>query len=152
MAFTTAWKPEYSVNVPELDQQHQWLFQIVQDLERAIAGGHGQAEVERILSNLVQYTMYHFATEEELLQKHGFPGVNEHRIEHNQMTMKISRLQDQHRDGKADAAETLLVFLQSWLKQHILESDKQYSEFFRSRAVGRVAGSGKKPEDVAGPS
>jgi hemerythrin len=135
MSDTLSWRPEYSVNIAELDCQHQNLFRIVQNLRQAIAAGRGHEVTESVLNTVVNYTMHHFATEENLMQQHGFPGAAAHRIEHNRLTMKISRLQTEHAAGKPDAAECFLHFLQEWLEEHMLKRDKEYVQFLCSRGV-----------------
>ena len=129
------WRPEHSVNIAELDRQHQNLFRIIQNLHQAIAAGRGQEVTAAVLANVVNYTIHHFAAEENLMHQHGFPGIAAHRIEHNTLTLKISRFQKEYAEGKADAAECLLRFLQQWMEEHILKTDKQYVQFFSSRGV-----------------
>ena len=123
------WSHEHSVGVPELDGQHQQLFHIVNELERTIASGRGHAAIETVLASLVRYTIFHFADEEESMQRNGFPGLDAHRIQHNLLTLKISALQKEHETGKPNAAEALMLFLQHWLKEHLLKADKAYAQF-----------------------
>jgi hemerythrin len=131
----TGWRPEYSLNITELDRQHQTLFRLVQNLSDAIAAGRGQKVTEQFLDNVVNYTIEHFATEENLMEQHGFPAINSHRIEHNTLTLKISQLQKDHAAGKPNAAECFLQFLQQWLVEHTLKTDKEYVAFLRSKGV-----------------
>jgi len=48
---------------------------------------------------------------------------------------KMATLLDRHRGAKAGVAVELLPFLQTWLKQHVLRTDKQYSAFLNARGV-----------------
>ncbi len=129
------WRPEYSVNIAELDSQHQYLFYLIRNLELAIAAGRGDEITEAALDNVVNYTMHHFATEEGLMQRHGFPGTAAHRIAHNSLTLEVSRLQKELAAGKEGAAESLLRFLHQWLEEHLLTRDREYVEFLGARGV-----------------
>jgi hemerythrin len=91
------WTETYKVNIAILDQQHQGLFDTVNELERALRLGEGNAAIDGILDRLVTYAGLHFAAEESLVE--------------------------------------LLLFLQSWLKKHVLRTDKQYSAFLNARGV-----------------
>lgn len=37
-----SWEPEHSVNIAEIDSQHQKLIRIIQNLHRAITAARGQ--------------------------------------------------------------------------------------------------------------
>jgi hemerythrin len=130
-----SWRPEYSVNIAELDSQHKHLFCIIRNLDNAIAAGRGDEVTEAVLDNVVNYTMHHFATEEDLMQQHGFPGTAAHRIAHNSLTLEISRLQKEYAAGETDAAECFLRFLRQWLEEHTLKRDKEYVQFLGADGV-----------------
>jgi hemerythrin-like metal-binding protein len=76
------WTDMYKVNVALLDQQHQGLFDTVNELERALRVGEGNAVIDGILDRLVTYAGLHFAAEESLMERHSFPGLPTHRIQH----------------------------------------------------------------------
>ncbi len=147
MSDTVSWRAEYSVNIAELDSQHQNLFRIIQNLHQSIAAGRGQEVTEGVLAQVVNYTMHHFSTEENLMQEHGFPGLAAHRLEHNTLTVEISRFQEEHAEGKPGAAERLLRFLLEWLEEHTLKTDKEYVQFFDSKGVGNQIVSGGVESD-----
>ncbi|MGB8011821.1 MAG: bacteriohemerythrin [Terriglobales bacterium] len=135
MSETVSWRPEYSVKIAEFDRQHQNLFRIIESLHEAIAAGRGHEVTEAVLANVVNYTIHHFAAEENLMEQHGFPGTSAHRIEHNTLTLEIARLQKEHAAGKPRVAERFLRFLLQWLEEHILKTDKEYVEFLCARGV-----------------
>ena len=135
MAEAANWIPEYSVGVAELDVQHQRLFRIAQELSHAVKHGHGPERLGAILSKAVTYTIEHFATEEELMLRYGYPEAFGHRLEHNRFTMKIAYLQREHESGKLEAAEELLEAMEQWLKEHVTKRDREYVNYFRSKGV-----------------
>ena len=129
------WTDIYKVNVAVLDQQHQSLFDTVNELERALRVGEGNAAIDGILDRLVTCAGLHVAAEESLMERHSFPGLPTHRIQHEMFRKKMATLLDRHRDAKAGVAVELLLFLQTWLKQHVLRTDKQYTSFLNARGV-----------------
>ena len=58
------WKDDYLVNVREVDTQHKKLVSLVVELDTAMRQGKGRDVVGKILTSLVQYTQYHFGTED----------------------------------------------------------------------------------------
>ncbi len=132
---TFRWTEKYSVNVVALDNQHKRLFAIINELNQALAHGEGRVAAGAVLQELVDYAVSHFAAEEALLAEYKFPESAAHRAGHNRFTEAMARFQADHRAGKPGVPVSLILFLQSWLKEHILESDKAYSSFLNARGV-----------------
>lgn len=128
---TLRWDQSYSVNVAELDLQHERLFRTVAELERALAMGSAGTIINGILEKVVSHTIEHFATEEALMQEHGFPGLAAHCHEHNLLAQKLTQFDLSNMVGRPGVPAALLDFLQTWLRAHILKRDKQYSEFLQ---------------------
>jgi len=129
------WTDTYKVNVALLDQQHQELFDTVNKLERALRVGEGNAATDGILDRLTTYVGLHFAAEESLMERHEFPGLSTHRIQHEMFRKKMMTFLEKHRAAKPGVSVELLLFLQTWLKQHVLRTDKQYTAFLNARGV-----------------
>ena len=129
------WTGTYSVNIDELDRQHQGLFAIINQLHEALETGEGAAVMKPVLDELLDYAKYHFAAEEQLMQKHKFPGFSSHQLEHQAFGRSVNKYLEDFQAGKVGAPSALLLFLQSWLKQHILKTDKAYSTFLNERGV-----------------
>lgn len=129
------WQQSCQVNIAELDQQHERLFGTVADLEDAVRAGRGDTVAGKLIASIIQHTISHFAAEELLMQQHGFPGLAEHRIEHQVLAQKLAKFNLSNLAGKPDIPRTFLDFLQTSWMDHILKSDKEYSEFLNARGV-----------------
>lgn len=125
------WEEKYSVGVEEVDRQHQRLFTL---LNRFIEnfGGPDKAGLPDVLEEMVNYIDFHFKCEEGYLQAH--PDFEEHRREHFSFVRKTLQLQKDYLQGKADITLDVLQFLVSWLKNHILGTDRKYFEQMRENA------------------
>ncbi len=126
MAFVE-WKPSYSVQVDELDRQHQRLVQLINSLHDAMKIGAPKQAMERIVSDLVTYTRFHFQNEERLMRLHGYPDLAGHIEEHSQLTTTVARFEEGLRAGKVALSVSLMQFLKTWLTGHILNSDMKYA-------------------------
>jgi hemerythrin len=129
------WSEKYSVHIQALDRQHQELFRAVNRLGDALSSGKGGKVVEGVLKQLVDYTTSHFAAEEKLLEQHGYPGLADHKHKHQELTRKVVALQEEYKNGNVGVPVSLMLFLQSWLREHILVTDKQYSAFLNDKGV-----------------
>ena len=129
------WAECYKVNVAILDRQHQELFDVVNELEKALRVGEGHIVIDRILDRLLTYVGFHFAAEESLMEQHRFPGLSTHRAEHEMFRVKLLIFLEKHRAAKSGVPVELLLFLHSRFKQHLQETDKLYSKFLNERGV-----------------
>ena len=69
------WKDEYSVNVKDIDEQHKRLFEIGAKIyEVAVLDDQYDHydEIMAIMSDLTEYTVFHFDFEEKLLSSCGY--------------------------------------------------------------------------------
>lgn len=129
------WGAKYSVNIAEIDQQHQKLFTLINTLYDAMASGHGKEVLGKVLAELAEYTVYHFATEERLFQKHGYPDSPAHKQEHEKLVKQVTELKTKFDAGKTQITLDVMNFLKDWLNNHIMVVDKKYTPFLNSKGV-----------------
>jgi hemerythrin-like metal-binding protein len=129
------WTPDYSVGIGSIDGQHQKLFSIARELYSAMSAGQGKEALGRILDRLAQYTEVHFAHEERLMREHDFPGLADHKAEHDALKGQVRRFQQDFEAGRVVLTVELLHFLRDWLQKHIMGSDQRYAPFLKQRLV-----------------
>ena len=118
------WSSALSVGHAEIDRQHKTLIEIANRLNAAMHEGHGKEMLGSILSELVNYTVEHFAFEERLMDKHGYGGRQEHAAEHRKLIADVGRFKQQFENGNGGISIELMSFLRDWLVNHILKVDK----------------------------
>ena len=79
----------------------------------------------------VDYTKYHFAREEELMRINQYPGYAAHKKLHENMTEKVSQYIEAYRIDKTQAIDHILLFLKTWLINHIKGSDQEYAPYLK---------------------
>jgi hemerythrin len=129
------WEDKYSLQIAELDRQHQKLFALFNELYDAMQQGHAAEVIDKVLTSVVDYTAYHFAFEEKLLHESGYVEEAAHRAEHGKLAEQAKVLAQKLGQGKADVTMATLKFLGDWLARHILVSDKQFAPFLLARGV-----------------
>jgi hemerythrin len=122
------WKNEYSVGVPEMDNQHQKLVTLLNQLDESMGKGKGKEVIGKILAELVKYTQTHFSNEEFLLLSHNYPDLSSHKLEHVKLTQRVLAFKNDFDAGKATLTIPVMNFLENWLVNHIQVRDKLYGK------------------------
>lgn len=129
------WDPRYTLHIAEIDRQHRKLFGLFNDLYDAMQEGHGNQVIDKVLTGVVDYTVYHFDAEERLLHQYGYEEEAAHRAEHAKLADQAKALVLKHRAGEAKVTLATLKFLCDWLNHHILGSDKKFAPFLIERGA-----------------
>lgn len=127
------WKPEYSVQIPEIDTQHKRLFKLAAELHAAMTEGKAQSVLDQLLARLVDYTKVHFAHEERFMRQFNYPEAESHKQQHDQLTAQVLEMQKKFRGGQKTLSLSLMTFLKNWLEHHIGGSDQKYSIHIRGK-------------------
>lgn len=130
MAFID-WESRYSVGHNEIDQQHRQLIDMINKLHTAMKSGQGSREAGAIVEEMVNYSKFHFETEENLMKVYGFIGLLTHKAEHAAFIKQAGDFQSQFASGKVTLSIDILNFLKEWLTRHILGTDSKYSPMFK---------------------
>jgi hemerythrin-like metal-binding protein len=128
------WSASYSVNNVALDEQHQKLFKIINDLHDAMFSKKGREFVATTIRELVAYTRTHFAEEERQMEAHAYPGLAEHKAAHQQLIKTVTEIEQRFHQSKGAMGGDVIGFLVSdWLIKHILSMDKQYAPYLKKK-------------------
>lgn len=133
MAFM-AWDDSLSVNVREIDLQHKKLIDMINEFYEHVGKNSGQA-FRTLLDSLVEYTQYHFSTEEQYFQRFAYPDAGSHTEMHKKFTEKVLDVRNRLNCGQFVVSLEITTFLKDWLTHHIKETDKEYSIFFNDHGL-----------------
>jgi len=130
------WSEELSVGIDSIDQQHKILIGLINDLNTAMAKGEANETIGDILLRLSEYTVHHFSYEEELFEQYDYPNSAKHKCHHCELIDQISALKERFEtELSGSVALEIMQFLKNWLTNHIMKTDKAYSEFLISKGV-----------------
>lgn len=127
------WDSSFETGISEFDNQHKKLAELVNRIYSAVRENRAQNEVESILNELVEYTVYHFDNEENAFQKFNYPEYSEHKKIHEALKAQVGKFLNDLKSGKVSIGFNLLEFLKSWLLNHIKVEDKKYSKFLKGK-------------------
>jgi hemerythrin len=134
MAFIN-WHADLSVNVTEIDRQHQKLIAMINELHEAMKLGKGKEVLGKILESLSDYTVTHFTLEEQYFAQFGYPDAAAHIKEHAAFVQKVTEFKQGFDEGRILLSMDIMSFLTDWLMVHIKGSDKKYSSFFNEKGL-----------------
>lgn len=127
------WSSELTVGHRLIDQDHQTLVELVNELVRLHRDGES-AEVAEVLGQLLDHTAWHFHREEVLMMARAYPDIARHRQEHASLLAQLQGLQARFLDGDRDVAGTIAESVAQWFLGHATTHDHQLGRFLR-RAV-----------------
>lgn len=127
------WSDELSVGFAQLDAQHKVMLEIINELFDTVSRAASWATMALIGVKLMEYSQVHFDAEEELMRSCDFPGLALHQQEHIRFMEKIRDFMVAVEEGQSTGMlpMELFHFLQSWLAEHIMRMDKEYSVYCR---------------------
>ena len=131
---SVTWDDVYLVGLPAIDEQHKKLVVMIGDLFQLCQEGNTSTKLSivRAFNGVSEYTQEHFRAEEELLAKHNYPELPEHKKEHAAFITEVwTQFEQYNKDAAAPIG--LPRFLKKWLLNHIAVKDKRYAAFITKR-------------------
>ena len=134
MALIT-WNNSLSVDIKSIDDEHKELIAMLNEFYDNLVLESNKKNIAALLKKMKDYTVYHFRNEEEHLKLYAYPHFEVHKKEHMNFIEKVSEMEKRFNDGKFILSLEVITFLKDWLQNHIMISDKKYSEFLISKGV-----------------
>lgn len=122
---------EFLTGIEPVDQQHQRLVDMVAQLEDVRKTAYPNKDqkheaVGGIVSEMIDYTIRHFAFEESLMQDAQYKFYSAHKRIHELLIKRAGEYKERWVSGE-DIADELYDVLKRWLFNHILNDDKAYA-------------------------
>ncbi|WP_160680063.1 hemerythrin family protein [Clostridium sp. C8-1-8] len=124
------WKSEYELGMEKIDAEHKKLFDIANKGYELLVNDFYVDKYDRIMDIIIElkdYAQFHFTAEEEYLASIGYKKLFSHKIEHDSFIQKVSNVNLNDVDSNQDKyVQDLLDFIVMWIKEHIMEKDREY--------------------------
>ena len=121
------------IGIPEIDNEHAHLFDLLNKTDAAlhVEDADVAAITARLLNELYEYAVTHFAHEEAYMLSIDDPELNRQSAEHEAFRDKVTSVMNAG-ELTLETAQDLLTFLAKWLYRHILGSDILIGKFKKS--------------------
>ena len=120
------WQDDLNTGIDVIDQQHRRIVEMLNHLYNAQKSME-RAVVAEVIDELVDYTLSHFAFEEELMEEAGYAFCAAHKRVHEVFIKRVSEYHMRFQAGE-DITDELRTMLSRWLFNHIRGDDKAYAE------------------------
>ena len=117
------WNERLDVSNETVNEHHRKLVSIVNRFVE-MESGDGE-KLSEILSELMEYSFYHFDFEEALMEEQGYSDLENHKKEHLFFTEYVARMCVKVMEKGPDIHNDINRFLKSWLVNHIVKTDKE---------------------------
>ena len=130
-----SWNNEFSVNIDEIDRQHQKLLGIINELHDAMRARKTLKVLGKIIDDLIEYTVIHFSFEEKYFAQFRYYKILSHKNEHKDFVKKIKEFKKGVDSGRLMMSVDIMNFLIEWLVEHMKGSDKLYVPLFHENGL-----------------
>ena len=121
------WRRSYETGHPIIDQQHSALFDLANKLIHAVHSEKHRIDIELLLDEFVAHIKEHFATEEEVLARTGFPLSERHKEVHHALLARARELRKWYGAGRLAASELVGFIADDVIADHILKEDSKFA-------------------------
>jgi len=148
---TFYWNKNFITGLPEVDQQHKKLVDIINQLGEKIAEGiTALDEVEPVFKKLADYAAYHFECEEDLMCEANLDPryLDAHHKTHTDFLNEIVSIHEKVDLERPETISQLLDFLCHWLAFHILGTDQNIARQIKSIQSGTTPSDAYEQEEM----
>jgi hemerythrin len=145
------WEDRFSIGVPLIDSQHKQLIATTNDLYKACLFNdeYAKEQFRTTVRDAVAYVKHHFSTEEQIMEKVGFPGIAEHKKIHAEFALEVLRNVEEFEKGQKFVPNQFVRFLKDWVLSHIAVIDIYLGHFIVDRQSIKQEGIARKPVILA---
>ena len=129
--FIAPWSKELECGIDLIDKQHKDFFKAINAFHVNYKFNRGKASALECLNFLENYVLYHFQTEEAFQRESNFPKRNEHHAMHEMLAIELKKLSISLKATNFSdvTIEQFYYFIQSWLNNHTLGDDLEFSKY-----------------------
>ena len=129
---TLVWNSEMSVGIVSFDKDHKHLINLINKIELSGKNKDTRRVIFQVFEEIFEYVLVHFEHEETAFKKYDYPGLIEHRQIHNEI---INKVKDLEKQKDIISPDSIIAFLKSWIKHHIMEEDKKYTTYLKEKGA-----------------
>ena len=120
------WRQEWNCGNDEIDEQHDKILQIANDLITKIYAGASHNECMDMIKLFLEYAVNHFATEERILMEIEYDGLIAHIKKHEYLTNKAIYLKECYEKKEVQPAAFLSFIIDEVVVEHLTKEDTKF--------------------------
>ena len=124
-----------------IDSQHKELIAKINSLVESCEKDGGKIAATKMLNYLAEYTEFHFNAEEKLQEEIAYPGIEEHKKQHQELYKVVEELHEmlEEQEGPTEAfVAQVQENVINWLYNHIKGFDRSVAEYKNMRGNSEI--------------
>ncbi|MGD1103659.1 MAG: bacteriohemerythrin [Terriglobia bacterium] len=148
-----SFESRYLVGIDALDSQHKQMVNLLNELYGSVIAKKPRDLHLDLLTRLVNLTRTHFATEEQVLRVHSYPGYLLHKAAHEGLARNLFEFREQIARRKRELTIEYVDLMKLWLVEHFAEFDLGYARFLgrENRPMEKDSNEGRGHEPTSHP-
>ena len=120
------WRQEWNCGNDEIDEQHDKILQIANDLIAKVYAGASHNECMDMIKLFLEYVVNHFATEERILMEIEYDGLIVHIKKHEYLTNKAIYLKECYEKKELQPVAFLSFIIDEVVVEHLTKEDTKF--------------------------
>jgi diguanylate cyclase (GGDEF)-like protein/hemerythrin-like metal-binding protein/PAS domain S-box-containing protein len=120
------WSPTYQCGHPVIDDQHQRLFELANELLDGLLSDRPVDEISSLVASLLAEVVHHFHDEEIILREIGFAGLEAHAEKHARLVAKALELEQAFLRNTLSVGTLFQFLAHDVVAQHMLRADREF--------------------------
>jgi len=126
------WSISHAVFVPEVDDEHKEIFEVVAELQGLLDSGGEKTGIERATGRLASRMAEHFAHEERLMRAARYESLPWHKHRHDAALQQAAAFIGRMERGDPQAGRELIEYVTEWLHDHTRVADRMMGAALRN--------------------
>ena len=125
------WKESFNTGYRRIDEQHEKFVGMLNSLydinaNKDLSDHKIREEFNSVLRDTIDYMVYHFKTEEDIMKAINYKNLAKHSSKHRDFSNKIFDEVKNYTSNNYIDIVSLITYLRNWLLNHILIEDKAF--------------------------
>lgn len=130
-----AWGDHRAEHAKRLEEDHDQLIAMFQELDQAVRDGKSKAALRMVLLGLSSYAQEHFAAEENIMQETSYTDIESHVAEHRAFSVRVQEFTQASEIGDTGVSLEVVSYLNEWLQHHLSITDHALSMHLHANVV-----------------
>jgi len=128
------WNSSYELGIEDIDYQHHFFLNLINRLSDELLKVKDTNYKFSLISELNAYARFHFISEENMMQREGYPALQEHKQLHRELIDQLSIRQNMLmlKGSEKEIAE-IIDFLVTWFLNHTTHEDRLFADYLHNR-------------------
>ena len=127
------WREDLNVGIDFIDTDHEKLVELIIELSGLLRPDADQHAALDKLDEIIEFTRQHFRLEERLMVESAYAQYEHHKRTHEKLLHDIVACRERLAAGEQGAPQQTMEFLERWLMDHIIDSDKDLGLYLTGR-------------------